>query len=207
MGPPGSGKGTQAARISEELRITKMSSGDLFRDHQKRDTELGRLARSYMERGVYVPDDVTIGMVREWIDAPEQRRGFVLDGFPRTLAQAEALDTQLESNGGVDRAVYIKLDQEELVRRLSGRLVCRGCQRPYHHESSPPEEPGACDDCGGELYQRDDDRPEVVKTRIEVYLRETEPVVEHYRATGKLREVDGGGSIEEVGQALTAVLV
>ena len=125
MGPPGAGKGTQAARLASRLGVMRISSGDLFRQHQERDTELGRLARSYMERGVLVPDNVTINMVMEWINAPEQAKGFVLDGFPRTVAQAEALDRDLQGKVGIDRVVYIKVSEEELVHRLSGRLVCR----------------------------------------------------------------------------------
>ena len=180
----------------------RISSGDLFRQHQERDTELGRSARSYMERGELVPDKVTIKMVMEWINDPEQAKGFVLDGFPRTVAQAEALDRELQGNGGIDRVVYIKVPKEELVHRLSGRLVCRHCQRPYHRESSPPAEPCKCDHCDGELYQREDDKPEAIKKRIQVYQEETEPVVHYYRQAGKLREIDGLGPMAEVEQAL-----
>ena len=206
MGPPGAGKGTQAALLADELGVPRISSGDLFRDHQDRDTELGRLARSYMERGVLVPDDVTIKMVKEWIDANAKDGGFLLDGFPRTNAQAEALDEALASRGGVDKAVYIKVPRQELIRRLSGRLICRGCQTPYHAEFSPPQRPGICDLCGGELYQRDDDKPEAVRKRIQVYLEETEPLVEYYRRAGKLAEINGEGPVEEVGEALLAAL-
>ena len=206
MGPPGSGKGTQATRVAEKLGVTQVSSGDLFRGHQQRDTELGRLARSYMERGVYVPDDVTITMIMEWINAPGQSGGVVLDGFPRTLAQAQAIDRELEDRGGIDRVLYINVSQEELTRRLSGRLICRRCQAPYNAHSSPPEESGKCDRCGGDLYQRDDDKLEVVTKRIQVYMDETEPVVQYYRQAEKLTEVDGEASVEEVGQALVAAV-
>ena len=202
MGPPGSGKGTQAARIADRLGVTRVSSGDLFRDHQHRDTELGRLARGYMERGDYVPEGVTIKMIMEWINAPEQGTGFVLDGFPRTLAQAQALESELEGSGGIDKVVYIGVSREELLRRLTGRLVCRGCQAPYHPHASPPMSPGICDRCGGELYQRDDDKAEVVARRIQVYEEETEPVVSYYRESGKLEEIDGEGPIEQVERAL-----
>lgn len=204
LGPPGAGKGTQATKIAEELEVSQASSGDLFRQHQRNDTELGRLARSFMERGVLVPDDVTIGMMMEWINAPEQARGFVLDGFPRTLAQAEALDEALADEGGADRILNIKISVDELVRRLSGRSICRQCQRPYHQEFSPPREAGTCDRCGGELYQRDDDKPEAVKIRIKVYLEESEPLVGYYRKTGRLKEVNGEDTIEHVGRALLA---
>ena len=204
LGPPGAGKGTQASRLAEKLEVSQVSSGELFRQHQRDDTELGRLARSFMERGVLVPDDVTIRMMMEWINAPEQAKGFVLDGFPRTLAQAEALDGELASEGGADRILNIKVSHDELARRLSGRFICSQCQTPYHQEFSPPREAGRCDRCGGELYQRDDDKPEAVKTRIKVYTEESEPLVEYYRRTGRLKEVDGEETIEHVGRALLA---
>ena len=204
LGPPGAGKGTQAARLAEALDIPKISSGDLFRDHQRRDTELGRLARSYMERGVLVPDKVTIKMVMEWIDSTAEAGGFLLDGFPRTLAQAKALDQAMADKGGVDRVLYVTVSQEELVSRLGGRLLCRSCQAPYNLRFSPPKAEGKCDLCGEELYQRDDDKPEAVRKRIEVYSDETEPLVEYYRRADKLAEVDGEGPIDEVGQALLA---
>jgi len=206
LGPPGAGKGTQAARVAERLSIPRVSSGDLFRDHQARDTELGRLARSYMERGVLVPDDVTIRMVMEWIRDQGDGSGFLLDGFPRTEAQAEALDKKLEPDGGIDTALYISVSHDELVRRLSGRLICRGCQTPYNKESAPPKNPGICDKCGGELYQRDDDATEAVGERIRVYLEETEPLIEHYSDLGTLKEVNGDRPIEEVGEGVMSAL-
>ena len=202
LGPPGAGKGTQAARLSGRLGVTRISSGDLFREHQHNDTQLGRLARSYMERGVLVPDDVTIQMVMECVNAPEQTNGFVLDGFPRTLAQAKALDRELEPTGGADRVLNIKVSREELTQRLTGRLVCRNCQTPYHQHFSPPKAPGKCDRCGGELYQRDDDKPEALDKRIQVYLEESEPLVEYYRRAGNLTEIDGEESIDQVENAL-----
>ena len=206
MGPPGSGKGTQAANLAESLGVNAVSSGDLFRDHQRRNTELGQLARSYMERGAYVPDDVTIGMVREWIEDPDHASGFVLDGFPRTQAQAQALDDAVAGRGGIHRVAFIRVSDEELVRRLSGRIICAECQKPYNLNSSPPASAGACDDCDGELYQRDDDKAEVVAKRIEVYNRETEPLVEYYRQSGNLSEVDGEQPVEAVGAELAAAV-
>jgi len=202
LGPPGAGKGTQAARIAENLSVPKVASGDLFRDHQARDTELGRLARTYMERGDLVPDDVTIRMVMEWVEAHEGEGGFLLDGFPRTLAQTEALDREMVESGGIDRALYINVNTEELFRRLAGRWICRSCQTPYHEQSSPPSVSGKCDRCGGDLYQRDDDNAEAVQKRLGVFFKETEPLVQFYRETGILREVDGVGTVDGVGAML-----
>lgn len=202
LGPPGAGKGTQAARIVESLSVPKVASGDLFRDHQARDTELGRLARIYMERGDLVPDDITIRMVMEWVEAHEGEGGFLLDGFPRTLAQAEALDREMVEPDGIDRALYINVNTEELYRRLAGRWICRSCQTPYHEHSSPPAVAGKCDRCVGDLYQRDDDNAEAVQKRLGVFFKETEPLVQFYRETGILREVDGVGTVDGVGAAL-----
>ena len=202
MGPPGSGKGTQAANLAEKLGVNAVSSGDLFRDHQRRDTELGQLARSYMERGAYVPDDVTIGMIMEWINDPGHSVGFVLDGFPRTQAQAQALDDALTERGGVDHVVLISVSDDELVRRLGGRIICRDCQIPFNLNTSPPAVDGECDECGGSLYQRDDDKAEVVARRIEVYNEETQPILDYYRQAGILSEVEGEQPVKSVGDAL-----
>ncbi len=206
MGPPGSGKGTQAANLAEQLGVYSVSSGDLFRDHQRRNTELGQLARSYMERGVYVPDDVTIGMIMEWIEAPDHSGGFVLDGFPRTQAQAQALDDALLDRGGIDHVILISVSDDELVRRLGGRIICGECQIPYNLNSSPPSVEGKCDDCGGSLYQRDDDKAEVVARRIEVYNQETQPILDYYREVGILSDVDGEQSVESVSDALQSAV-
>jgi adenylate kinase len=205
LGPPGAGKGTQAARIADELGVTRAASGDLFRDNLRNETELGLLAKSYMDRGDLVPDDVTIRLVMSWISAPEQSGGFVLDGFPRTLPQAEALDSALEP-GGIDRVLYVNVAEDELVRRLAGRFICRNCQAPYHAITSPPKEEGKCDDCGGELYQRDDDKADVVKNRLDVYFEETEPLVGHYSRSGVLREINGEGTVDAVGAFLLEAL-
>ena len=206
LGPPGAGKGTQAARVADELDVTRAASGDLFRENLRNETELGLLAKSYMDRGALVPDDVTIRLVMSWISAPEQSGGFVLDGFPRTLTQAEALDSALEPNGGLDRVLYVNVAEDELVRRLAGRFICRVCQRPYHETASPPKKQGKCDACDGELYQRDDDKAEVVKKRLQVYFEETQPLVGHYRSSGVLREVDGEGAVDDVGNLLLEAL-
>ena len=206
LGPPGAGKGTQAAMLAEDMGVPRVSSGGLFRDHQSRNTELGLLAKSYMERGVYVPDDVTIGMVMEWIDGQEGRGGYLLDGFPRTLAQAEALGEAVKDKGGLDIALNIRVETEELVRRLSSRLICRGCQTPYSRDPSRTTVEGCCEACGGELYQREDDRPEAIGKRLETYFEETEPLVDYYRQAGILREVDGEGTVGEVRTAIGAAL-
>ena len=206
LGPPGAGKGTQAARIADELRVTRAASGDLFRENIRNESELGILAKSYMDRGVLVPDDVTIRLVMSWISAPQQNGGFVLDGFPRTLPQAQALDSELEQGGGLDRVLYVNVSEDELVRRLAGRFICRMCQTPYHAVTSPPKQDGICDECSGELFQRDDDKAEVVKKRLEVYFEETEPLVGYYRSSGVLREVNGEGAVQGVGRLLLEAL-
>jgi adenylate kinase len=203
LGPPGSGKGTQAERLNEQLGLPHVASGDLFRENIGNETELGLLAKGYIDRGQLVPDDVTIAMVRERLQQPDCDDGVILDGFPRTLAQAEAFDEILASTGRTLAGVlYINVPDEELVRRLSGRRICRQCQTPYHMTFSPPAEEGVCDECGGELYQRDDDRPETVRARLRVYHEQTAPLIDYYRQVGLLVEVDGFGDIETVNAAL-----
>ncbi len=207
LGAPGSGKGTQAGIISERLGIAHVASGDLFREAASRGDEVGREAKSYMEKGLLVPHEITIRMILERVAAPDCAKGFILDGFPRTLEQAKALDMALGERGeAIDRVFYIKVATEELVRRLSGRFICRSCQKPYHPVSSPPEVTGRCDHCGGELYQRPDDLPETVKKRIEVYFAETAPLIDYYKEAGKLVEINGQGEIGDIGQRLVAAL-
>ncbi len=206
MGPPGSGKGTQASYIASFAGVNSVSSGDLFRDNLARDTELGRSAKTYMDQGKYVPDDVTIGMVMAWIEAPANKKGFVLDGFPRTLLQAEALDDRLSELGGIDKVILFNVPETELVKRLSGRILCRKCQTPFHKEFFPPKNDGECDKCGGELFQRDDDTEVVVRKRLKVYEEQTNPVVNWYRETSNIVEIDGSQGIRDVEAVLNEAL-
>ena len=201
LGPPGAGKGTQATTLAETLDVVHIASGDLLRDHQARGTDLGRQARSYMEQGALVPDGLVIRMILDRMAEESGWQGAVLDGFPRTLKQAEALDASLEESG-IDQVLFIAVPADELVRRLGGRVICRSCQRPYQQGSAPER----CAECGGELYQRDDDRPEAVKNRIQVYEEQTFPLVEHYRSQGKLKEIDGKQAIGSVTRDLLAAV-
>jgi adenylate kinase len=203
LGPPGAGKGTQAERLEEALHLPHVSSGELFRENIQSETELGLLAKTYIDRGDLVPDDVTIGMIRERLMRPDCEHGAILDGFPRTQAQAEALDKMLAEMGRkLDGTFYIAVPNQELVRRLSGRWLCRHCQTPYHAAFDPSAKEGVCDACGGQLYQRDDDRPETVRARLKVYRTQTAPLISYYRQAGLLVEIDGSGDIETVHAAL-----
>ena len=203
LGPPGAGKGTQAALLAERTGVAHVATGDLFRAHLSKDTELGRLAKSYMDKGALVPDDITTRMVLGRFREPDAKDGFVLDGFPRTIPQAEALDAALSDAGrAIDRALLIEVDREELVQRLAGRWICRQCQTPYHERSAPPAKRGVCDVCGGELYQRDDDKPEVVVARLETYERQTGPLAGYYERQGKLARIDGAGAVEAVAKEI-----
>ena len=203
LGPPGAGKGTQAKSMSDTLGIVHISSGDLLRDHQQRNTELGNAARSYMQQGLLVPDELIIGMIEERIQLPDARGGYVLDGFPRTVEQALALEKALEKQGeAIDKVVSIRVSEEELVLRLGGRWICRQCQKPYHEVNSAPRQEGVCDECEGELYQREDDASEAVSRRIRVFAEQTAPLIGYYSENGGLVEVDGEGSIEAVRELL-----
>lgn len=207
LGAPGSGKGTQAKNIAEKVGITHVASGDLFRAAATRGDELGNQARHYMEQGLLVPDEITIKMILERIDAPDCSKGVMLDGFPRTLEQAKALDQALgDKKLKIDRVFYINVSTDELVRRLSGRFICRKCQAPYHKVSSPPKKEGVCDKCGGELYQRADDTPETVRKRIDVYTKETSPLIDYYNKAKKLVEIDGEGNIDSITKNIIAAL-
>jgi len=207
LGPPGAGKGTQAEIISGKLGLAHVSSGDIFRENIKNETELGKLAAGYMNQGNLVPDDVTIRMIRERLSRSDCAQGALLDGYPRTPTQAEALEGMLQEFGGhVDTVPYIQVDEQELVKRLSGRWTCRGEGHIYHEEFNPPKKPGVCDLDGSELYQRDDDKRETVQRRIHVYYEQTAPLIEHYRQQGKLLEIDGDRAIEAVTANLMAAL-
>jgi len=207
LGPPGVGKGTQAKILSERTGLAHISSGDLFRENLKNQTELGKLAQSYMTRGELVPDDVTIAMIRERLSRPDCEKGAILDGFPRTPTQADALDAMLEEfKGHVDAVPFITSPEDVLVERLSGRWTCRAQGHIFNEKFSPPQEAGKCDFDGSELYQRDDDKAETVKRRIQVYLEQTSPLITYYREHGKLIEVDGMQTIEEVTQSLVSAL-
>lgn len=207
MGGPGAGKGTQAKKLQEELGLPQISTGDLFRENLKNETELGQLAKWYMDQGELVPDEVTVGMVRERLSRPDTANGAIFDGFPRTIAQAEALEELLaESGERVNVVPYIHVDRDLLLKRLSGRWTCPICGRVYHVLFNPPEQPGVCDVDGGELYQRDDDTEETQRRRIEVYFEQTAPLLDYYHDKGLLVEIDGEQSIEEVYRDLSQVI-
>jgi adenylate kinase len=199
LGAPGSGKGTQGVPLADRLGLAHVASGDMFRDHLKAGTKLGQMAQSYINRGLLVPDDVTIQMVLERMGRSEATKGVILDGFPRTLAQARALDETLSLQGdSVDVAPFVIVSTAELLRRLAGRWVCRAAGHSFHVISNPPKQTGVCDLDGSELYQREDDTIEVARKRLQVYFEQTEPVVDYYRGRGVLVEVNGEQSIEDV---------
>ena len=207
LGPPGAGKGTQAQIISKTFGLPHISSGDLFRDNLKRETKLGMLAKGFIDRGELVPDDVTISMVHDRLEQDDCAKGALLDGFPRTLAQAQALTAMLqEMQAKVDAVPYIKVPDEILIERLSGRWTCRAEGHVYHEKYHLPKKPGICDLDSSELYQREDDKPETVKNRIKVYFQQTMPLIDYYQKAGKLIEIDGAQSIERVGAELITEL-
>jgi len=207
LGAPGAGKGTQAAYVAQKLNLSHLAVGDLLRQEIERGTELGMKAKSYMGKGELVPDSVVIPMVLQRVSAPEGEHGVILDGFPRNLRQAETLDQALERESkAIDKVVYIKVSEEELIRRLSGRRICRSCQAPCHVVSSPPQVEDICDKCGSELYQRPDDIAEAVKNRLEVYSAETAPLIDYYSGAGKLLTIDGEGDAGEVGERIITAL-
>lgn len=207
LGPPGAGKGTQAQLISETKKLPHISSGDIFRENLKNQTDLGKLAKGYMDRGELVPDDLTIAMIRERLARPDCVNGVLLDGFPRTPAQAEALAVMLaDFNGKVNAVPYINVPEDVLVARLTGRWTCRTHGHVFHEKFNPPKTQGVCDFDGSELYQRDDDKAETVLRRIRVYIQQTMPLIDYYRKSGTLIEVNGTQSIEQVGAAIMSAL-
>jgi len=199
MGLPGAGKGTQAERIVEKYEVPHISTGDMFRAAMKEETELGLKAKSFMDKGELVPDEVTIGIVRERLSKSDCEKGFLLDGFPRTVVQAEALETILEELGRkIDYVINIAVDKDILMARLTGRRICKSCGATYHLVFNPPAEEGKCDRCGGELYQRADDNEETVQNRLDVNLKQTEPLLDFYRQKGYLKDIDGQQDIQDV---------
>ena len=207
LGAPGAGKGTQADILSRHMNLPHIASGDLFRQALEQRTNLGLLAKSYMDKGELVPDKITIKMILERMGQPDCASGCIFDGFPRTLQQTEALDKALEERGrAIDKAIYIDVPGEELVKRLSGRWLCRNCQTPYHITNSPPKTLGKCDKCGGELYQRPDDREETVKERLRVFLAETAPILDYYEKQGKLVRVNGNLGMQRVAEEIVSAV-
>ncbi|MBI4266825.1 MAG: adenylate kinase [Chloroflexi bacterium] len=207
LGAPGAGKGTQAAALARKLNLVHIATGDLFRQALEAGTEPGLRARSYIKKGALVPDELTVQMVLDRLSAPDCGAGVILDGFPRNLEQAGALDKALAEQGrGIDKVIYIKVSAEELLKRLSGRWICRNCQAPYHEVDSPPRVKGRCDRCGGELYQRPDDTAATVRKRLKVYFERTAPLIDYYTRAGKLAEIDGEGSIDGISRRIAAAL-
>lgn len=207
LGAPGVGKGTQAEIVAADLSIPKISTGDLLRTGVAQKTPLGLEAQQYMTRGELVPDNVVIGLVEEKIESPECEKGFILDGFPRTILQADALSGILRNQEvSLDRVIYFVIPREEVVRRLSGRRSCSACSAVYHVDSVPPKQEGRCDECGAALVQRSDDKRETVESRLVVYEEQTSPLIDYYREKNVLAELDGTGSLEEV-QGRLLVLV
>ena len=203
LGPPGAGKGTQARDLAQEWGVPHIATGDMLREAVAAGTPLGQDAKRYMDQGALVPDDVIVGLIAERLGKPDAKRGFLLDGFPRTLPQAEALRALLDSLGQpLDRVIFFDVSEAELLRRLTGRRVCRNCGATYHVVSAPSARPGVCDRCGGELYQRADDSEATVRNRLRVYATQTEPLLAYYRDKRLLSSVRGEGTIQTIGAAL-----
>jgi adenylate kinase len=208
MGPPGAGKGTQAGTVARLVDVAHVASGDLLREIIKQESELSQTLKSFMDRGNLVPDDITLGIVMARLSEPDCQNGFILDGFPRTVAQAQALDDRLAADGRhLERVINLVVPEDVLLARLSGRWLCRDCHTSYHVLFSPPTTPGVCDRCGGPLYQRADDTLETAQRRLEVYDRDTRPVLDYYRNAGILVEVAGDGTVGEVSELLRAAIV
>ena len=207
LGPPGAGKGTQARVLAREWGVPHLATGDMLREALAAGTRLGLDAKRYMDRGALVPDEVIIGLMGERLAQPDAAAGFIVDGFPRTIAQAEALAGLLKDAGqALERVIYFEVPEAELLRRLTGRRVCRRCQTAFHLVSAPPKTPGVCDVCGGELYQREDDGEATVRHRLDVFARQTTPLLAYYGQRGLLTTVPGGGSIEGTRRAIRAAV-
>jgi len=207
LGPPGAGKGTQAKLLIKRYRIPQISTGDILRTAVKEQTRSGVRAKEFMDKGALVPDDLVIEIIKDRLSMPDSTAGFILDGFPRTVAQADALAIMLKSDDkSIDHVISITVDNEELVQRVIGRLTCRGCGRGYHLRFDPPVEKGVCNACGSELYQRDDDKEETMRARLLTYESQTAPLIQYYSTLGLLRPVDGLGSIHDINESLAQVL-
>ena len=207
LGPPGAGKGTQAGRIVAEYGIPHISTGDILRAAVKNQTQMGLEAKRYMDAGELVPDSVVIGIVKDRLQEPDTAKGFLMDGFPRTIPQAEALDEVLDSLGrSVTKTLVLLVDEDLLIRRLTGRRICRSCQTPFHVLFTPPKQEGVCDVCGGELYQRDDDTEATVRNRLEVYQKQTEPLIDYYDGAGLVARIDGAQAPEATYEDIRAAL-
>ncbi len=207
LGPPGAGKGTQAKRLIDQYHIPQVSTGDMLREALKAGTPLGLEAKKYMDQGALVPDSVVIGLVKERIQKPDAKNGYMLDGFPRTVSQAQVLDGILgDLSQKIDHVVSVEVPSSELMGRLTGRRTCRQCGAGFHVIFDPPKSDGKCDKCGGELYQRSDDNEVTVKSRLETYEAQTKPLIDYYENQGKLRHIDGVGKMDDILSRIKAVL-
>lgn len=207
LGAPGAGKGTQAKKIAAKYGIPHISTGDIFRANIKNGTELGKKAKSYMDQGMLVPDELTVSLVMDRFQEPDAQKGYVLDGFPRTIPQAESLDEALKKNGSqIDYAINVDVPDENIVNRMSGRRACVKCGATYHLQYAAPKKEGVCDSCGEALILRDDDKPETVKKRLNVYHEQTQPLIDYYAQKKVLKEVDGTQGLDEVFSQITAIL-
>ncbi|MCT4565502.1 MAG: adenylate kinase [Maledivibacter sp.] len=207
LGPPGAGKGTQAAKIISKYNVPHISTGDIFRKNIKEGTELGKKAKEYMDKGLLVPDELVVAIVEDRLKEADCKNGFLLDGFPRTVNQAKALDEVLTNmNISLDRVINIKVDKEKLVERAIGRRICRDCGLAYHIKFNKSQDEGKCDSCGGELYQRNDDKEETVSKRIQVYLNETAPLIDYYSGKGIIEDIDGQQHIDKVFEEIVSAL-
>ena len=207
LGPPGVGKGTQAGLISEKYGILHISTGDIFRANIRDNTPLGQKAKEYMDKGLLVPDELTCNLVEDRLTWDDCKNGYLLDGFPRTVFQAEKFDEYLKKNGqDLSVVLNIQADQDLLMERATGRRICKQCGRTYHVVNLPPKTPGVCDDCGGELRQRPDDKPETVRNRLKVYEEQTHPLVEYYRSSGRIADIDGNKDWPQVFEEICALL-